>query len=203
MNRRATYMYGALLPRGPTGHVDAGSARRYRWRGEPRRPDGKHLRDRRPTRRRWVEIIFQVTPDTEAPAEMNFFFRNLALCAWLKTARATCTISTPSRRPGSRRQGLELLHRRGSRAVRRGHQGPVRQPSLAALGKRQGRGVPQEAARSLQVHSRPDPAPGQPRPHCLGNRRGARLASKPRVRMVHAGYYGTLSHNAKASISDI
>ena len=24
MNRRATYMYGALLPQGPAGHVDAG-----------------------------------------------------------------------------------------------------------------------------------------------------------------------------------
>ena len=30
MSRRAQYMYGALLPKGPTGQVDAGRARRSR-----------------------------------------------------------------------------------------------------------------------------------------------------------------------------
>ncbi len=82
MNRRATYMYGALLPRGPRGHVDAGlgkttsigqvdlvpPTRSISATGERMVVDG-------------VEIVFQVTPDTEAPAEMNFFFpRHGALC---------------------------------------------------------------------------------------------------------------------------
>ena len=75
MNRRATYMYGALLPRDGKGHVDSGLGKAVsfgqvslvapnlsiRETGETHTIDG-------------VEIRFQVTPDTEAPAEMNFFF---------------------------------------------------------------------------------------------------------------------------------
>jgi alkyl sulfatase BDS1-like metallo-beta-lactamase superfamily hydrolase len=82
MNRRATYMYGALLPRDGKGHVDCGLGKAVslgqvsliapnvsiRQTGETHVIDG-------------VEIRFQVTPDTEAPAEMNFFFpRHGALC---------------------------------------------------------------------------------------------------------------------------
>jgi alkyl sulfatase BDS1-like metallo-beta-lactamase superfamily hydrolase len=82
MNRRATYMYGALLPRDAKGHVDSGLGKAVsfgqvalvapnlsiRETGEIHHVDG-------------VEIRFQVTPDTEAPAEMNFFFPGFgALC---------------------------------------------------------------------------------------------------------------------------
>ena len=82
MGRRATYMYGALLPRGPRGHIDAGLGKTVSLgqvslvppnelvtkTGEKLTVDG-------------VEIVFQMTPDTEAPAEMNFFFpRMKALC---------------------------------------------------------------------------------------------------------------------------
>ena len=82
MGRRATYMYGALLPRDARGHVDAGLGKTVSMgsvslvaptisiatTGERLVLDG-------------VEIVFQVTPDTEAPAEMNFFFpRHGALC---------------------------------------------------------------------------------------------------------------------------
>ncbi len=82
MGRRATYMYGSLLPRGPLGHVDAGLGKTVSVgsvalvpptdsicrTGESRIIDG-------------VEIIFQMTPDAEAPAEMNFHFpRYRALC---------------------------------------------------------------------------------------------------------------------------
>src|SRR5579859_275436 len=82
MGRRATYMYGALLPRDMKGHVDAGLGKTVSMgsvslvpptlsvsqTGERLTLDG-------------VEIVFQVTPDTEAPAEMNFFFPQFgALC---------------------------------------------------------------------------------------------------------------------------
>ena len=82
MNRRATYMYGALLPRGPKGHVDAGLGKAVSLgtvnlvaptesisvTGTRLSIDG-------------VEAVFQVTPGTEAPAEMNFYFPGLrALC---------------------------------------------------------------------------------------------------------------------------
>lgn len=82
MGRRATYMYGSLLPRGPLGHVDAGLGKTVSVgsvalvpptdsicrTGERRIVDG-------------VEIVFQMTPDAEAPAEMNFYFpKYRALC---------------------------------------------------------------------------------------------------------------------------
>ena len=82
MGRRATYMYGSLLPRDAKGHIDCGlgksvslgsvslvpPTRSISQSGERLVIDG-------------VEIVFQVTPDTEAPAEMNFFFPQFdALC---------------------------------------------------------------------------------------------------------------------------
>jgi alkyl sulfatase BDS1-like metallo-beta-lactamase superfamily hydrolase len=82
MGRRATYMYGALLPRDARGHVDSGLGKTTSMgsvslippiesisvTGTKLTVDG-------------IEIEFQVTPDTEAPAEMNFFFPQFgALC---------------------------------------------------------------------------------------------------------------------------
>jgi alkyl sulfatase BDS1-like metallo-beta-lactamase superfamily hydrolase len=82
MNRRATYMYGALLPRGPRGHVDAGLGKAVSL-GQPSLVAPTESISRTGTRLEidGVEAVFQVTPGTEAPAEMNFFFPRLrALC---------------------------------------------------------------------------------------------------------------------------
>ncbi|MCD2095983.1 alkyl/aryl-sulfatase [Rhodococcus rhodochrous] len=82
MGRRAAYMYGAALPRGPRGAVGAGLGPTtstgtptlitptidIEHTGQAETVDG-------------VEIEFQMTPGTEAPAEMNFYFPQLrALC---------------------------------------------------------------------------------------------------------------------------
>ena len=83
MLRRAAYMYGGLLPTDPQGLVGSGLGRTLprngesgmiaptddiTTTGEERVIDG-------------VRIVFQMTPGTEAPAEMNFFFPELrALC---------------------------------------------------------------------------------------------------------------------------
>lgn len=82
MTRRATYMYGALLPRGPMDQVGCGLGQApstgevavivptidIRTTGETHTIDG-------------VEIEFQMAPGTEAPAEMHFYFpRFRALC---------------------------------------------------------------------------------------------------------------------------
>ena len=82
MGRRATYMYGALLPRGPRGHVDAGLGKTVSLGQVSLIPPTVSIAD---TGTKMtvdgVEIIFQVTPDTEAPAEMNFYFPQFkALC---------------------------------------------------------------------------------------------------------------------------
>ena len=75
MSRRAIYMFGALLPRDPRGGVNGGLGQTVsagtvtlilptdtvRKTGETRTVDG-------------VEMVFQMTPGTEAPAEMNTWF---------------------------------------------------------------------------------------------------------------------------------
>lgn len=82
MGRRATYMYGSLLPRGPKGHVDAGLGKTVSLGQVSLVPPTESV-SATGTRLNvdGVEIVFQVTPDTEAPAEMNFFFPQFgALC---------------------------------------------------------------------------------------------------------------------------
>ena len=75
MSRRAIYMYGAMLARGPQGGVNAGlgqttstgttglivPTRDIKSTGEEVAIDG-------------VRMVFQMTPGTEAPAEMNTYF---------------------------------------------------------------------------------------------------------------------------------
>ncbi|AHH16923.1 alkyl/aryl-sulfatase-like protein [Nocardia nova SH22a] len=82
MGRRAAYMYGAALPRGPQGAVGAGLGQttstgtptlivptlNITHTGQSEVVDG-------------VRIDFQMTPGTEAPSEMNFHFpERRALC---------------------------------------------------------------------------------------------------------------------------
>ncbi len=82
MTRRASYMYGAWLPKGPAGQVGAGLGQtaslgtvsliaptvEITQTGQREIVDG-------------IEMVFQLTPGTEAPAEMNFLFgQRRALC---------------------------------------------------------------------------------------------------------------------------
>jgi alkyl sulfatase BDS1-like metallo-beta-lactamase superfamily hydrolase len=82
MNRRAAYMYGSMLPRSATGQVSTGlgvatssgsvgllaPTLDIASTGQEEVLDG-------------VRIVFQLTPGTEAPAEMNFHFPDRrALC---------------------------------------------------------------------------------------------------------------------------
>lgn len=82
MTRRAVFMYGDRLPKAPDGQISAGlgmttstgtmtlipPTRDITRTGQEESVDG-------------VRIVFQLTPGTEAPAEMNFLFPDLrALC---------------------------------------------------------------------------------------------------------------------------
>jgi alkyl sulfatase BDS1-like metallo-beta-lactamase superfamily hydrolase len=76
MTRRGSYMYGALLPRDPRGHVDAGLGK-----GVPVlastgliAPTVDITETGTELDIGGVRLVFQLTPGTEAPAEMNFFF---------------------------------------------------------------------------------------------------------------------------------
>ncbi|MBH0775371.1 alkyl/aryl-sulfatase [Nocardia bovistercoris] len=83
MARRAAYMYGAVLPRGPLGQVGAGlgqttsvgtvtlipPTREITRTGQREHIDG-------------VSLVFQITPGAEAPSEMNIHLpEHRALCA--------------------------------------------------------------------------------------------------------------------------
>ncbi len=97
MGRRAGYMYGALLERGPDGQLGAGLGQttslgtitlipptvEVGTTGQREIVDG-------------VEMTFQLTPGTEAPAEMNIHFpRARALCVADNVARSMHNILTP------------------------------------------------------------------------------------------------------------
>ncbi|MEW6555280.1 MAG: alkyl sulfatase dimerization domain-containing protein [Actinomycetota bacterium] len=82
MSRRAYFMYGSLLPRSPRGQVDAGLGKNIS-NGRITLIEPTVIISNTPTEMDidGVKIIFQNTPDTEAPAEMHFFFPQFrALC---------------------------------------------------------------------------------------------------------------------------
>jgi alkyl sulfatase BDS1-like metallo-beta-lactamase superfamily hydrolase len=96
MLRRSGYMYGAALERGPSGQIGAGLGQTtstgtvsliaptidITHTGQTLTIDG-------------VEIVFQMTPGTEAPAEMNFFFPQFrALCTAENTSHTLHNVLT-------------------------------------------------------------------------------------------------------------
>jgi alkyl sulfatase BDS1-like metallo-beta-lactamase superfamily hydrolase len=101
MARRASYMFAPNLERGPRGQVDAGIGKttstgsitlippthEVTRTGEEREIDG-------------VPIVFQLVPDSEAPAEMNFFFEDLGvLCIAENAVHCMHNVLTPRGAP--------------------------------------------------------------------------------------------------------
>ncbi len=82
MGRRAGYMYGAALDRGPRGQVGAGLGQTTSTGTPTLIPPTLTITETGQTETvDGVELEFQVTPGTEAPAEMNFFLpATAALC---------------------------------------------------------------------------------------------------------------------------
>ena len=75
MNRRAQYQFGSLLPPGPRGQVDAGLGKAVA-RGTVTliAPTGTIARNMESRVIDGVEIVFQLVPGSEAPAEMLMYF---------------------------------------------------------------------------------------------------------------------------------
>ncbi|MFD8563265.1 alkyl/aryl-sulfatase [Streptosporangium canum] len=82
MNRRATYMYGPALPRSPEGQIGAGLGMTTSTGTVSLIPPSKDITHTgQEETLDGVRIIFQLTPGTEAPAEMNFLIPGRrALC---------------------------------------------------------------------------------------------------------------------------
>ncbi|MEU8895598.1 alkyl sulfatase dimerization domain-containing protein [Nocardia sp. NPDC048505] len=90
MARRAAYMYGSALPRGPKGQVGAGlgqttsigtvsliaPTRDVTRTGQEETIDG-------------VRMVFQLTPGTEAPSEMNLYFPDRRILCMAENATHT------------------------------------------------------------------------------------------------------------------
>ena len=90
MARRAQFQFGTMLPRGPRGQVDAGLGKSVA-RGTPGliaptrsivEPVEEHTID-------GVRIVFQLAPETEAPAEMHMFYPELGV---LNMAENACPL---------------------------------------------------------------------------------------------------------------
>ena len=90
MMRRAQFQFGHLLPRGTKGQVDAGLGKGVA-RGTPgliaptlsiAKPIEQHTID-------GVKIVFQLAPETEAPAEMHMFYPDLGV---LNMAENACPV---------------------------------------------------------------------------------------------------------------
>ncbi len=90
MSRRAQFQFGTMLPRGARGQVDAGLGKSVA-RGTPgliaptqsiEQPIETHTID-------GIEIVFQLAPDTEAPAEMHMFYPQLGV---LNMAENACPL---------------------------------------------------------------------------------------------------------------
>lgn len=83
MGRRSTYMYGALLPEGPTGNVDAGLGKSTSTGEVTLIAPTDIISETGETRRlAGLEFVFLNAPHSEAPAELLFYLPAYrALCA--------------------------------------------------------------------------------------------------------------------------
>jgi alkyl sulfatase BDS1-like metallo-beta-lactamase superfamily hydrolase len=98
MSRRAQYQFGSLLPRGEKGQVDAGLGKSSPTGGTvtlipPTDLITKELETRTIA---GVQFEFQLTPGTEAPAEMNMYLPQLkALCMAENATQMMHNVLTP------------------------------------------------------------------------------------------------------------
>jgi alkyl sulfatase BDS1-like metallo-beta-lactamase superfamily hydrolase len=97
MGRRAGYMYGALLERGPQGQLGSGLGQTTSLGSITLIPPTVEIGATRQTEIvDGVEMTFQLTPGTEAPAEMNIHFPDArVLCVADNVARSMHNILTP------------------------------------------------------------------------------------------------------------
>ena len=171
MTRRVTYMFGSLLPKDPTGDIGTGLGQSV-----PSGSIGMIVPTHEITHTGEtltiddVRLVFQLTPDAEAPAEFMFYLPDLK--AFCQAEEINHTLHNLYTLRGARvRDGLlwskyidQALSLFGKEAeVSFGsHHWPT-------WGQR-GRGRPDgKAAGPVPLHSRSDPAPGQPGLHHEGN----------------------------------
>ena len=199
MGRRAFYQFGMLLPPGPQGHIDCGLGK---WipRAQPDlvAPTEEIALTGTELVLDGVRVVFQNTPGTEAPAEMNFMFPDLGALCIAENCTHTMHNTLPFRGAQARdtlswskyiQEALDLFG--GDMDVLFSTHNW--RDSVALRGA-----LSRTATRHVPLVARPDNASSEPRHDDARDRRGSPAARVLRHPEPHAGYYGTVSHNAKA-----
>ena len=187
MSRRAVYMYGAALTKGPAGQIGCGLGMTNSTgtvglvaptvditrTGQEEVLDG-------------VRIVFQLTPGTECPAEMNFHFPDRrALCMAENATRNLHNLVTLRGAVVRDARVWAAYLDEAIDPVRRRHRRGVRLPPLADLGRRAGGRVPVAPARPLRLPARPDTAADEHRAERHRGGRGDGHAAGPRAGLAH------------------
>ncbi|MGA0607641.1 alkyl/aryl-sulfatase [Phenylobacterium sp. VNQ135] len=90
MQRRATYQFGSFLPKGPAGQVNAGIGMAVSAGTQTLVPPNVDVvRTGQTLTVDGVRMEFQLTPNTEAPAEMNIYLPDLKALCLAENANAT------------------------------------------------------------------------------------------------------------------
>ena len=90
MSRRAAYQFGSLLPKGPAGQVNAGIGMAVGAGTQTLVPPNVDIaRTGQELTVDGVRVQFQLTPNTEAPAEMNLYLPDLKVLDLAENANAT------------------------------------------------------------------------------------------------------------------
>jgi len=90
MQRRASFQFGSLLPKGPEGLVNSGIGMAVAPGTQGLVPPNVDVtKSGQELTIDGVRIQFQLTPNTEAPAEMNLYFPDLKLLDLAENANAT------------------------------------------------------------------------------------------------------------------
>ena len=148
MARRAQFQFGTMLPRGPRGQVDAGLGKGIA-RGTPGliAPTRASCSRSRSTRSTASRIIFQLAPETEAPAEMHMFYPQLGVLNMAENACPVLHNFIPLRGAVARDPRIWAKYIGDAIALYGAeHRDPDRPASLADLG--QGRGARPSPRRS-------------------------------------------------------
>ena len=179
MARRAQFQFGTMLPRGPRGQVDAGLGKGIA-RGSTgliaptmsiAQPVEEHTID-------GIRIVFQLAPETEAPAEMHMFYPELGVLNMAENACPLLHNFIPLRgavardpRIWAKYIGDAIAMYAPQTDVMIGqHHWPVWGREAVARSSR-------SAARPLQAHPRPDAAPDEQGLAAGRDRRGDRPAA--------------------------
>jgi hypothetical protein len=160
MNRRLFYQYGLLLFASPHGYVGQGLGQGVSAGAMGLIAPNRYIKEAiEEIDVDGVRMIFQNTPNTDAPREMNTYIPGMK-ALWM-AENVTSTLHN-TRRSGPRPAELVEIHQRGALQVRPQRRSHVCLAPLAALGQRAYPGGAARSARYLCSHEQSCASSRQP-----------------------------------------